>query len=339
METDTRIQNIFISVLLLIGIVLAFFILRPFLFTLILALAFAVVFQPLYKKTLDVTKGKRGFAAFLATLMVFFLLFLPVTLLGIQIAQEAGGLYSSFVEGGKGSEIIQTAENFIAPYFPNTTLNITEYSEQALRWVLPNVASLFSNTAKVVMGTFVFFFSLYYMFKDGHRLRKKVISASPLSTSDDELLLNKLSIAVNSVIRGNLMIGAVQGFIASIGFLIFGVPNALLWGTVTAVSALIPGIGVALVLTPAIIFLFITSTTASWVGLLIWGVIAVGAVDNFLGPRLLGHGTELHPLLIFLSVIGGISVFGPMGILLGPLIIGFLIALFDLMHLRLKSRE
>ena len=119
-----------------------------------------------------------------------------------------------------------------------------------------------------------------------------------------------------------------------VGFWIFGVPNAILWGSFAAIAALIPGIGTALVLTPAILFLFARGEIFSAIGLLAWGVGVVGLIDNFLGPRLMGRGIELHPLIILLSVLGGIGFFGPIGFLLGPLIVSLFFALLDIYSVR-----
>ena len=125
------------------------------------------------------------------------------------------------------------------------------------------------------------------------------------------------------------MIALIQGVLTAIGFSIFGIPHSILWGTVTIVVALIPGIGTALVLLPGIIYLFAIGETGSGIGLLVWGVLAVGLIDNLLGPKLVGRNLQLHPLLVLLSVLGGIAFFGPVGIFLGPICVSLLFALIN----------
>ena len=98
----------------------------------------------------------------------------------------------------------------------------------------------------------------------------------------------------------------------------------------TAITALVPGVGTALVITPAIIFLFLTGNTFGGVGLLVWGFTAVGLIDNFLGPKIVGRGMQLHPLAVFLAVLGGLAFFGPLGFLLGPLVMSVCVALVDM---------
>ena len=172
--------------------------------------------------------------------------------------------------------------------------------------------------------------SLYYLLKDGQKLKRAAIEYSPLANIDDEMILKKLELAIGSVIKGNFTIAFIQGILAFIGFTIFGVPNAILWGAAAAVAALIPSVGTALVLLPAVALLFLSGQLFPAVGLLLWGMLAVGLIDNFLGPKLIGRGMKLHPLLVLFSVLGGLVFFGPVGFLLGPIILSLLFALLHI---------
>ncbi len=333
---NQKLQSYFLLVLLVGILILSFFILRPFLYALILASVFAVVFQPLHQKILYLTRNKQGLAAFFTTVAIVVFILTPLVFLGIQIFQEAQQFYSSLTAGGGKDTILNIfrdlTENLQSagwriPATSEFSINIDQYLKQGLSWLLQNLGAIFSNFAKLLVSSFIFLIALYYLLKDGQKLKKIVVALSPLADTDDETIFKKLELAVNSVIQGNLTIVFIQGILTAVGFAIFGVPNAVLWGTVTAIAALIPGIGTALVLIPAIIFLFLSGNTFSALGLLVWGVIAVGLIDNFLGPKLVGRGMQLHPLIVFLSVIGGIVFFGPIGFLLGPLTVSLLFAL------------
>ena len=175
---------------------------------------------------------------------------------------------------------------------------------------------IFSSISSLLLSLFIFFIALYYLLRDGKRVRQMLIELSPLNDREDEGVFDRLELAVNSVIKGNLVIALVQGVLTTIGFMLFGVPNAILWGTVAAVAALIPGIGTGLVFIPAVAFLFFTGANVPAFGLFIWGALGVGLIDNFLGPKLVGSGMKLHPLLVLLSVLGGLMYFGPAGIFL-----------------------
>ena len=190
-----------------------------------------------------------------------------------------------------------------------------------------------------MVGIFIFLIALYYLFKDGHKLKTAVVALSPLQDIHDETIFDKLVLAINSVIKGSLAVAFIQGILTAVGLAIFGVPNAVLWSSVAAITALIPGIGTALVLLPAILYLYFSGQTLFAVGLLLWGMTAVGLVDNFLGPKLVERGMRLHPFLILLSILGGISFFGPLGFLLGPLVLSLLFALLEIYFAIRKEHE
>ena len=320
---DRKPQLYFLLTILAGIFVLAFFIFKPFLYALILAMVFATVLQPVYQKIVGFTRGRQGLAALATILIVVAFIFTPFIFLGVQIFQEARQLYSS----------LNGLQNSFQNYFPAAqefSLNIDQYLKQGLSWLLQHLGSVFGSLAKMAVSSFVFLVALYYLLKDGQKLRAAVIALSPLSDADDETISQKLGMAINAVMKGNLLIALAQGILAMTGFAIFGIPNAVLWGSVAIITALIPGIGTALVLTPAILFLFLKGEVFSGVGLIVWGIGVVGLVDNFLGPKLIGRGTQLHPLIILLSVLGGIGFFGPIGFLLGPLVLSLLFALLEI---------
>lgn len=325
-------------------LLIVFFIFRPFIYTLISAIVFTVVFQPVHKKVLWHTRQRRWIAALITSIIIITIVLVPVVLLGMQIFKEAQQLYSEVTAVGGKNNILNAIKEItinIQRYIPvpvEFSPDFHKYLEQGLDWLLKNIGGVFSNITKMILNFFIFLIALYYLLKDGQRLKKTVVDLSPLPDADDEKILNKLALAVNSVIKGNLTVAAVQGVLTAIGFAIFGVPNAVLWGTVTAIAALIPGFGTSLVLIPAILFLFFNSGIFNAAGLLVWGAVAVGLIDNFLGPKLVGRGIQLHPLIVLLSVLGGLGLFGPVGILLGPLAISMLFALFEI-YLSLKTQE
>jgi predicted PurR-regulated permease PerM len=211
-----------------------------------------------------------------------------------------------------------------------SSIDFNKYAQQALQWSFTNIDAVFSGIAKIIFNIFILILALYYMLKDGSTLKRNIIRFSPLQDMYDEQIFNKLQRAVNSVIKGSLVVGVVQGTLTGIGFAIFGVPNPALWGTFAVLAALIPGIGTALVLGPGILYLILTGSLPQAVGLIIWAIVAVGLIDNFLGPKLVGGGVHIHQFLILLSVIGGLSFFGPIGFILGPLVVSLLFALLEI---------
>ena len=329
-------QLYFLLAILTGTFILVFFIFRPFLYALVLAVFFATVFQPIYKKIVSITYGRRGLSALITILIVVILVFAPLIFLGIQILEEAQQLYA-YLAGDDGKNavlnIINGLQDRFQSYFPaaqESSLGIDQYLRQGLNWLLQHLGSVFGSLAKMAASSFLFLIALYYLLKDGQKLKAAIIALSPLSDADNEAILEKLEMAINSVMKGNLLLALIQGALAFVGFAVFGVPNIVLWGSVTAIAALIPGVGTALVIAPAVLFLFLNGEVFSGVGFIIWGVGAVGLIDNFLGPKIVGRGMRLHPLIILLSVLGGIGFFGPVGFLIGPIVMSLLFALLDI---------
>lgn len=341
--SNTKLQHYFLLALIMGATVLAFFILKPFLYVIILALVSAVIFHPVHKKMLQVLGNHRGFSALATTTVVVVIILIPFVLLGIQIFREASEFYIFIAKGGGKEVIIETSNNALQrlqqylPFGQTISIDADQYVEQGLSWLLNHFGYLFASTTKLIFNFFIFIAITYYLFKDGTILRKTGIHISPLKDDDDEAILEKISGAINSVVKGSLIVALVQGTLAAIGFAIFGVPNIMLWGAATMVASLIPGIGTALVLIPAVIFVFITKGALLAGGLLAWSILIVGLVDNFLRPKLISDGIKIHPIIVFLSVIGAIALFGPIGFLLGPLAISLLFALYDI-YISLKSR-
>jgi len=338
-------QFYFLLALLAITLVLSFFVLRPFLSAFVLAAVATVVFQPLYRKILKYSFNHQGLAALLTTMIIMVIIFTPLIFLGMKILEEARQLYLSLIEGGGKDNflnIFNQLQESARRYFllpPEFSINLGQYLKEGLTWLLNHLGALFSNFASILTTAFIFLVTLYYLLKDGHKLKQAVINYSPLPDTDDEMILNKLELAIGSVIKGNFTIAFIQGVLTSIGFTIFGVPNAILWGAAAAIAALIPSVGTALVLLPAIALLFLSGQIFSAIGLLVWGMLAVGLIDNFLGPKLIGRGMKLHPLLVLFSVFGGLVFFGPVGFLLGPIILSLLFALLHIYFYIMKHGD
>jgi predicted PurR-regulated permease PerM len=329
-------QFYFLLALIVLTSVLSFYVLRPFVSVFILALIFSTIFHPLYRKILKYCFNFEGVAAFLTTIIVVVIILTPLTFLGIRILQELRQLYVSLIEnGGKDNfiNVFNSLSESFRHYFllPQAfSINIGQYVKDFLNWLLQNLGGLFSNFASILMTSFIFLFSFYYLLKDGQKLKQAIVKYSPLDDTDDEMILNKLDLAISSVIKCNFTIAFLQGFLTTIGFTIFGVPNAILWGTAAAIASLIPNIGTSLIFIPAIILMYFSGHLFSAIGLLLWGVLAVGLIDNFLSPKLIGRGMQLHPLLVLFSVIGGAVFLGPIGFILGPMTLSLL---FTLVHI------
>ncbi|MDO8511779.1 MAG: AI-2E family transporter [bacterium] len=337
-------ETIFLVSLILGTIILSFYVFKPFISAIILAMVFVTIFAPVHRVILKISRNKQGLAAFISTIIVLVIAVMPLIFVGINIFYEATGMYSSITDESNTTNISQYAEKTINQVRDITSLplnfsvDLNQYLKQGLTWLLQHLGPVFSNIASLLISSFIFLVALYYTFKDGQKFKAYLITLSPLHDTHDETIAKKLIVAVNSVIRGTLVVAVIQGILTSVGFAIFGVPNPTLWGSTAAIAALIPGVGTALVLTPAIIYLFLSGQFLASLGMLIWSVMAVGLVDNFLGPKFMEKGVNIHPFIILLSILGGIAFFGPLGFILGPLMVSLLFALMEI-YLSIKKEH
>lgn len=324
---------------------LIFYIFLPFIQILVLAMVLAATFAPLYEKILKLVKDYRSIAALLSTLAILTLVVVPTVFLGIQILKEAQQLYSTVINGGANTfipNVLSTISNTF-PKLAETLSKISFDADQQLKasldWLVQNIGSIFSGATNILMNFFILIIALYYLLKDGEKLKDFIILLSPLPVTYDEQILAKLKTTVNALMRGILVIAIIQGVLTTIGFTIFGVPNAVLWGSVAVMASLIPSIGTSLVLLPGILYLYFVGNTIPALGLLVWGFVVVGLIDNYLGPKLVERKVGIHPFAILLSILGGLSFFGPIGFLFGPLVLSLFFAMLDVYRILVDGKE
>lgn len=346
---SSRIPDIFLVGLLLAVSILAFYIFKPFLIPLALAAIFAVVLYPLYRLIHRALGGWGSTAALLTVLVSLVCLIVPVALLSTRVVLEAQQFYTSLEANGARASLdraLDAGAGLLAPYVPGiesvrqtVSERLGDYAGEAARFVASHLGAAFTGLATAMLGLFIFLISLYYLLRDGERFKAALMRVSPLPAADEELIFERLGLAINSVVRGNLLTALTQGVLSTIGFTLFGVANPVLWGTAAFFAALIPGIGTALVFIPVVLYTFLSGDTVAALGLTLWGAVAVGTIDNLLGPRLIGRGMNLHPLLVLPGVLGGIALFGAAGIFLGPLTLSLLFALLSIYSARQENTE
>ena len=327
----------FFGLFAVIGVV-AFAMALPFLQALVLAAAFAVVFSPFYRWLTRALGNSPRIAAVATIIVVTLIIIAPLAALGTQVVTEAQDLYARLGRGLGDVSFDGLVKNIFGRLPGGEDLNPDESIRKGLSWVVGSVGGIFAGTLTFFLNLFIWLLALYYFLLEGHIFKKWIVSFSPLPDQYDTTILEHLAITVNSVIRGSLVVALAQGLIAGIGFALFSVPNPALWGTLTAIASLIPGIGTALVVAPAVIYLFLAGDTGQALGLLLWGAIAVGLIDNVLRPMLIKSGVRVHPLAIFISVLGGLVVFGPLGFLIGPLVFSIFFTMLDI-YGRLRKGE
>lgn len=330
--SEKVIEHAFFFSLLAAVTYLVWLLLLPFMPALVLSAIIATACYPLYLKVQRYIGVQRvSLASLLTTILVFLLVVVPLGAVGYLIFLEAGTFYTA-INQGRSISIAPTltlVQDLISRFIPNANIDVTSYAKEGAGWIASSMGAIFASTANLILILTLAFIGLYYLFKDGERLLAMLIHLSPLPDKEDAKILSRLARSVRSVLVGRLAVGLIQGVLTTIGFMIFGIPQAVLWGMVAAIAALVPMAGTSLVFIPTVAFLLISGsyTTAALIG--VYGLVIVGLVDNFVGPYLVSRGSTLHPFLVLVSALGGLTVFGPVGFVLGPVTMSFFVALLE----------
>lgn len=304
----------------------------PFISALALSAVIVTICYPLYLRVLaHIPRRNESAAALATTLLVLVIVILPILMLTSAILREAVIIYN-LLGAGEFSiiETIEALERDAQAYVPGLELNVTDYFRQIAQWLASHLGAIFAGTASTLFLFFISIIGSFYFFRDGKQFTKRLVELSPLPNDQDELILRRLSIAVRSVATGTILVALIQGVLTAVGLTIFGFERAVLLGAIAAFGALIPSIGTSIVFIPAVLYLLFTGSYFNAVGLTIWGTLAVGLIDNLLGPYLMSRGNVIHPFLILLSVLGGVVFFGPIGFVVGPVVVSFFIVLLEL---------
>jgi predicted PurR-regulated permease PerM len=180
-----------------------------------------------------------------------------------------------------------------------------------------------------IVKSFFVLFTMYYLFRDGDEIVRRLPSALPLSIEQGEAIIARIKEVVSASVYGVVTIAALQGLLGGIAFWVLGIPSPILWAVLMTFLCMIPLAGSFLVWLPLAIYLMATGHWTKAVLLILWGALVVSTIDNFLRPKLLRNQTRLHELFVFFSVLGGISVFGLLGIVLGPVVLAITIGLLQ----------
>ena len=331
---DTRrSETWFFVALLAIVLFLSWLMLAPFVSALVIAGTFAFLLGPSYQKFLRVFRYE-SVAALVMVVLVALVVFLPLGFLGLRMFGEATTLYFSLASHG-GFDFGVALNTFLHAHFqslhmPDIVLNFNAYAQQGLTWLIQNLGSFFSGVAQIFFMAFLSLLGLFYFLKDGARLKKWMLEIIPLDPKDTEEIMHEVEAVGSSVVKGTLLVAAINGIIMGVGFFLFNIPDPTFWGTLIVPVSIIPVVGIWLVIIPAIAYLFFTGQTALGIGLAIWSAILVNLVYNVLSPQLMRRGANIHPYIILLSILGGIAFFGPIGFLIGPLVVALLLALLKI---------
>jgi predicted PurR-regulated permease PerM len=313
---------------------------HEFLMALLFAGILSGLFQPLYQRILRRTRGRAGLASALTLLVVFLLFIIPLlgflTLVAAQ-AVELGTQARPWVEEQvrRIPELGQTPIEL--PLIGSIALDreqimgkVGEFASAAGGFMIGFMTAAARGTLSFFLLLFVMLYAMFFFLSDGRAALQKILYYLPLAPEDENRMLEKFLSVSRATLKGTLVIGVVQGALGGVAFWVAGIQGAALWAALMAVLSVIPGLGPAIIWVPAVLYLFVVGRWGAGLGLLAWCAAIVGTVDNLLRPWLVGKDTKLPDLLILLSTLGGIVLFGAAGIVVGPIVAALFVTVWDL---------
>ncbi len=336
-------ETVNITVLLLLVVVISFVfvkMIKGFLMALLVAAILAGLLARPYRWCTRMLRGRRPLAAVVVVILLILVALVPLAGLGtlvtaqaISIGEKVGPWVTTQLgQAGTLNERLQALPFYeqISPYKDQILVKAGEMAGVASTFVVDGLSAFTRGTVRFIFLSFVTLYALYFFLLDGGKLLERILWYLPLEASDKQLMLAKFSSVTRATLKSTAAIGGLQGALGGLGFWVAGIDSALFWGTLMAGLSVIPGLGTGLVWIPAAVILLATHHTLTAILLAAYFMVIVNSVDNVLRPRLVGRDTQLPELLIFLATLGGISLFGILGFMIGPVIAALFVAIWEI---------
>ena len=327
---------------------LTFLLFQPFFIAIALAAILATLFYGMYSFFLRITNNHGSLSALITTLILLLIIIIPlaivITLVGgeilaaYQIFATGGDFYQKFVQPIALKIQASSLYHFLPLQKALSQESFSQYSAQIGQFVVGIVQNTYQGVANLFFLVFVMLFSLYYFLIDGKSIVQKIMYISPLKDAHEKLLVSKFVSISRATIKGVLVIGLIQGSIGAATFALVGIPSAITWGLVMMLFSIIPLFGSGIVWLPAALILLLGGHIWQGVAVLLVGFGIISTIDNFLRPKLIGKDTQMHPLMVFFATLGGISMFGFIGFIVGPIIVALFVSLWEIYGFEFKTQ-
>ena len=342
--------NQFSILVLLVAVTAAIFpIVLIFFVPVIVAATLSTLFYPLYARILRTVRNKRGLASILCCFILLLCLLAPLYIMVNLVFLQSIDLYHAI--GPDVKDLINKGGNSIVvthlrslPFFQRTglsTIDLTVPLQNGAKTLLSSITTILSKTSSgvlsLVVTVFVMFFTMFYFFRDGESLVKRLKYLIPIRNDYEDMIIARFLLISRATVMGTVIMGLVQGTVGALTLLVLGVKAWILWGFVMIILAIMPFVGTWTVLVPAgLIQIFMDHP---WKGIIMifMGLVVIANIDNILRPRLVGRGAKMHDLVIFFSSLGGIAVFGIMGFIVGPVIAALFVAVLDIYSMEFEQ--
>jgi predicted PurR-regulated permease PerM len=330
--------------LLLIGITLAFlWILWPISGAILWGTVLAIVFLPLYRRILRGLRQRQNAAALLTLAIIVFIVVLPIIGVAGALIRQAVAIYQrieigEFDIGQFLRRIPETLPGWavsLLNYFDLTDFaaiqeRLTAVLSQTGQFIAAQALAIGQNAVSLIISFFIMLYLLFFLLRDGEALVRRIRYAVPLHAGQQVALFQRFAAVIRATVKGSIVVAVVQGALGGVIFWLLGIGGALLWGTVMAVLSLLPAIGAGLVWFPASLYLLVTGDIWKGIALITFGVLVISTIDNVLRPILVGGETKIPDYVVLIATLGGITIFGVNGLVVGPVIAAMFLAAWDL---------
>lgn len=309
------------------------------------AVVIGLLFRPVEVWLSERFGGRRSLAAMITMVLILFTVIVPALLLVSAVAAEATALYQRVQSGDIGAAIreVQGLLPQASGWLARLGIDLSELPQRLSSAVVEGgqiIASMSldvgQNVAVFILYFFLMLYLLFFVLRDGDTMMQAIYRAMPLPDDQEDRLFNKFSEVTRATVKGTLVVGLVQGFLGGLIFAILGIEGAVFWGVVMAVLSLLPAVGAGLVWAPAALILIIVGDLVQGLVLLAYGVLVISMADNLLRPMLVGRDTKMPDFLVLFPTLGGLSLVGITGFVLGSVIAALFIAVW---HMYTEDRE
>ncbi len=321
------------------------YLLLPFFYPIFWAAVIASIFYPIYKKIQSKIKKER-LSSSIVVFLVILIIVLPLTGIASLLVNESFELYNA-IDNNK-SHINQTIQQTITwtnnnPYLEGLNIDeafwmdkFSEATKTVTKYIFTGLKNFTQNSIVFIVMFILMLYSLYFFLKDGEKLLKTAMHSCPLGDDKEKQLYEKFSRTAASTLKGTLVVGSIQGILGGLMFVVVGIQSAAIWGVLMVALSVLP-IGSGLIWFPAGIIMLITGNIWQGLFLIIFGIIVISTIDNFLRPVLIGKEMKLHPMLILFTTLGGLILFGFTGFVIGPIVASLLVTLWEMYNEHYKQ--
>ncbi len=334
-------RNTFILVLLVLVLIAFLGMIRPYMLSLATAAVLSIVLHPVYCRVLPLVGHRRPVASAVVLLMAALVIGVPLIALFSLIAVEAVKVGQSAVpwletQLRNPGEVLEWLPDWMAvpeqlkPYTTRIVEQLGQWLGTAGRFIVQYMTRATQGTVGFVVKQFVMLYAMFFFLIWGPAMFDTLLRNLPLTDEDRTHIISKGLSVTRATLKGILIIGVVQGFLVGIAFAVAGLEGAAFWGSLVVPISAMPLIGPPIIWGPAAIYLLSQGDIVAGIGMLAWGALVVGTIDNILRPRVVGGDTKMSDLLVLVSTLGGLGTFGPVGLILGPVLAGVLITVLDI---------